>query len=167
MNSAAGWGSTGPSTGWSNPAAAFHPASHRSTNPRPVTVRLLACHACRSLSAKGGGGGGSVTSAAAAGFHEIGDVLRQADSQRAPHEPPVRMDELRNILDTEGDAHNGGGYFLVRGPRVKWEPDLAATAPGVRGGAGAPGLGEIGSPIVPGSGVQPPAGLGAPGARGD
>lgn len=162
MNSAAGWGPSGPSTGWSNPAAAFHHASHRSTNPRPVTVRLLACHACRSLSSGRSGGGAS----AAAGFHEIGDVLRQADSQRTPNEPPVRMDELRNILDTEGDAHNGGGYFLVRGSRVKWEADDVTPAPGVRGGGAAMGLGEIGSPIANGNGLPPPATLGALGARG-
>lgn len=147
QGSTSGWGGAA-STGWSNPAAAFYHPGHRSSNPRPVTVRLLACQALRTLSSGANGG-----------FHEIGEVLRQADSLKTPNEAPVRMEELRNILDTEGDAHNGGGYFLIKGTRVKWEAD--ASSPGLRGG-GLGGLGEIGSPI-PGNSLPALGGLGARG----
>lgn len=143
-----GWGSA-QSSGWS----AFPMASQRSSIPRPVTVRMLACQACKILSSQGPRFGG--------GFHDISNVVRQAESLRHSHEQPIQITELRDILDTEGDSQNGGGTFIVNSKLpnrtlVKWEPD--ASIHGI-GSAGL-GLGEIGSPIV-GSGMPTLSGLGA------
>ena len=111
---------------------------------RPVALRLLACQACKQLSAgspiKGGGIGG-------AGFHHVDDVVRQMDALRLPVDGPVKIHDLLNILDTEGDAHNGGGNFVVQssgaGTFVKFEPESGF---GMRM-SGAPG--DIGSPAMP------------------
>jgi len=143
-----GWGNA-QSSGW----LAFPMASQRSSIPRPVTVRMLACQACKMLSSQG--------PRSAGGFHDIRNVVRQAESLRQSHEHPIQITELRDILDTEGDAHNGGGSFLVNTmlpnrTLVKWEPDAPVHGMGSAG----LGLGEIGSPIV-GSGMPTLSGLGA------
>jgi len=138
-NGLSGWGSA-QNVGWSNPGA-FYGQPHRSANARPVTVRLLATKACKTLSALG--------SNKDTGFVDITDLLRQVNSLRQPHEAPIDIAELSPILETEGDSHNGGGTFRLKRDaadkrQVKWEAD-ALTAGSVRGGS--MGLGEIGSPI--------------------
>ncbi|KAI9833441.1 MAG: Stress response protein nst1 [Thelocarpon superellum] len=120
---------------------------HRPTLSRPVTVRLLICQACKQLA--GLKKPGDV-------FHEVSTLLHQVDQIRPAGEGQVTPQELLDICETEGDAHNGGGYFTVKhdGPGktyVKHEQD--GNTPGSTRGSLAPG--EIGSPL---SGTIPPFG---------
>ena len=78
------------------------------------------------------------------GFIPVQNLLRQVDLLKAPNEPPISMDEMLAICDTEGNAQNGGGSFDVRkdgvrGQVVKFEPDA--------GTVGRNSVGDIGSPI--------------------
>lgn len=137
-NGSSGWGNA-QSTGWSN-SGGFHASHHRSVNARPVAVRLLATQACRSLSA--------FKQVQEATFVDVNDLLRQVNTIRQTHEAPVELAELNLILETEGDAHNGGGTFVLRPDvsnkrQVRWEPD--AAIPNTRGATMS--LGEIGSPL--------------------
>lgn len=138
-----GWGASAAG-GWGSHGGFRYPA-HRSNNPRPIVVRMLACQACQHLSSVKGGAGG--------GFHEMSEVLRQADALKPAQESAIEPRELREILETEGDGHNGGGSFLVsnQGPNrmlVRWEQDPGGASSNIRGPA--PGLGQIGGSI-PGS----------------
>lgn len=159
--SASGWGSTLSNSGWGS-TGGFNPAMHhRASNPRPITVRLLVCQACRTLSHQ--------TSGVDGGFHDFKDIVRIAtESARQMHEVAVHPHEVRNILDTEGDAQNGGGSFVVRNhvttarTLVKWVPEVPEQ--GIGGGRTGLGLGEIGSPL-PGHSIPALGGLGL-GARG-
>ncbi|KAI9725330.1 MAG: Stress response protein nst1 [Chrysothrix sp. TS-e1954] len=156
--SAPGWGmpqhhtSNAPSgpSGWGGHSG-FNsgPAHARQTNqmhyhqPRPITVRKLASQACQRLSMQKG-------AMMNGGFHDVNDVLRHIDSIRPMSESQVQLVELREILDTEGDAHNGGGSFSVNisAPNrllMRWESDEQMSGPGSIGSS----LGQIGSPIAP------------------
>jgi hypothetical protein len=108
---------------------------------RPVTVRLLACQACRHLTS-------TSTNKNSKGFHSIHDILRQVDQLRPPNEGAVALDELLQICESEGNARNGGGSFIIQqephGLWVKYEPENNGSMG--RGGAGAPG--DIGSPMM-------------------
>ena len=181
------WGGLAPAQGsssWINNASAF--ASNRGLGPlaggtglpisrpapgrsnRHVQVRQAACQACQQL---------SLTNSADAGFHPIEEVLRYIAFHRLVPEAPPSAQEVREICDTEGDVHNGGGEFGIRTTgsasdrteelvAVKWiatdvpTPDLHRRAPA------APG--EIGSPMPvkssPSFGFG--AGLGAVGSGG-
>jgi len=131
-----GWGQP-PSAGWGNPAP-FPAALHRGGSvPRPVSVRLIAVQAYRNLSAQSPGIEG--------GYFEFNDFARQAgDTARMNHEQIPNQNELRTILDTEGDMQNGGGFFATKDDKlrsrllVKWQAD--STDRGMR-----PGM--IGSPL--------------------
>lgn len=144
---APGWGQPpGPGAGWGNPAS-FPAVPHRhGSMPRPVGVRLLAVQAYRSLSSQSPGVDG--------GYFDFSDLARHAaESARRNHEALPTPDELQNILDTEGDNHNGGGFFATKQDKagrrllVKWLSDSDDHGHTVRPGMG---LGEIGSPL-PGS----------------
>ena len=78
------------------------------------------------------------------GFVPVQNVLRQVEALKGPGEPPVTMEEMLGICDTEGNAQNGGGFFEVqdtnRGQMVKFEAE--------GGGADHGSAGDIGSPIV-------------------
>jgi hypothetical protein len=127
---------------------------------RPVTVRLLACQACKQLTSNSSTKNGN-------GFHSIDSIMRQVEQLKPPHEGPIQLRELLQICDTEGNAQNGGGSFTIQdepphGIWVKWEPENSGPV-GSRG-AGAPG--EIGSPMMGSSmtafggsrALQPPGG---------
>lgn len=108
--------------------------------PRPISVRLMLVQACRQLSAVSGGKGD--------GYHPAREVLRQVEQIQPPGEPPVSMDEMLGICDTEGNVQNGGGMFEVmidgsRGQIVKFVEDNGKMGAGVRGS-----LGDIGSPMA-------------------
>lgn len=142
LPNAPGWGQP-PSAGWGNPApfpasAALH--RHGSV-PRPVSVRLIAVQAYRNLSAQSPGIEG--------GYFEFNDFVRQAgDTARMNHELIPNQNELRNILDTEGDMQNGGGFFATKDDKlrsrllVKWQADSSDRGNSMRG----MGL-AIGSPL--------------------
>jgi len=104
-----------------------------------VHIRQMMCQACRQLTASKSGSDG---------FQELGDILRQIEMIKPMGDAPVQPAEAELILDTEGDSHNGGGFFVVKreGPDrtlVKWEADNRLPNLGPRGS----GLGEIGSPV--------------------
>ncbi|KAK6586100.1 hypothetical protein PZA11_001157 [Diplocarpon coronariae] len=122
----------------------------RSSQSRPVAVRLMICRACKNLQ-----------STAHDGFFDIKLVKEQVDSLNPPGEQPVSERELLDICETEGNAVNGGGSFDIRkdGPHhlIRYESDaMPPNRP-----LGAPG--EIGSPIVGGGGMSrfpgPPPGF--------
>ncbi|KAK4940384.1 Stress response protein nst1 [Elasticomyces elasticus] len=144
MNSAPGWGPPAPqrpSPGWSQPpfgaiGGGPQPVA-RSHFPRPIAVRLMLVQACRQLS--------QIPGASADGYHPAPTILRQLETIKAPGEPPVSMDEMLGICDTEGNPQNGGGSFDViidksRGQVIKFVED---TAPQHRSS-----VGEIGSPVM-------------------
>lgn len=144
-----GWGSFGAAHGWGPPPGQGRPgvgwgpppfggpmmagpqSGSRSHLPRPIAVRLMLVDACRQLGAAG------------EMLHPVQVVLRQLELLRAPGEPPVSMDEMLGICDTEGNAQNGGGSFEVmmdksRGQVIRFTEDNAQP----RGSAG-----DIGSPL--------------------
>lgn len=110
--------------------------------------------ACKQLDAAGPTKG-------AADFHDVNQVLRQVDQLKPPTEPPISLNEMLDICDTEGNPQNGGGSFTVKdegenGKSVKFEPDNNSHISGHRGSI-VPG--DIGSP-VPSSSM--PAAFGGP-----
>jgi hypothetical protein len=126
-------------SGWSNNNNAFGHIGGPNRHPsRPVTLRLLACQACKQLSFSTPGKNSNA-------FHHVDAVMRMIEQLRPVSEASIHQRELLDILDTEGNAQNGGGSFVFQemshGTFVKYETE---PAPGIRG-VGAPG--EIGSPI--------------------
>ncbi|ODH53438.1 hypothetical protein GX48_00268 [Paracoccidioides brasiliensis] len=154
---ASSWGSV-PATGsgWSNNAFGIIGGTRPHTS-RPVTIRLLVAQACKQLNATSPTKGNS-------GFHNVNHVLRQVEQLNPPTEPPITLDELLDICDTEGNPQNGGGSFAIKneGPRVtfvKFEPDNNSMSSAPRGSI-APG--DIGSPI-PSSTILALGGIGTAG----
>lgn len=124
---------------------------HRSHASRPVAIRLMAAEACKRLSASPG--------SPHDGFHPAQVLLRQMDQMRPPHEPAVSLNELLLICDTEGNAQNGGGSFVIQtdgfpGPSVKFEPS--------RGVGDKRAVGDIGSPMVGHTPLATFGGIGQP-----
>jgi hypothetical protein len=160
------WG-PGTSGGWPNNAfgAGGH---HRLT--RPVSVRLLVIQACKNLNTM------SPTKGPAS-FHNVSKVLRQVEQLNPSTEPPISLDEILDICDTEGNPQNGGGSFTVNddgvnGKSVKFsEPDNNSALSSHRGslvpgdiGSPAPGnplpmFGGIGAASGPRQFASPPAGF--------
>ncbi|EXJ86656.1 hypothetical protein A1O3_03609 [Capronia epimyces CBS 606.96] len=141
MNAVPGWAPPGPQRpgpGWSQPPfGANGPSIARSHLPRPVAVRIMLVQACRQLT--------QIPGASADGYHPVQAVLRQLEALKAPGEPPVSMDEMLGICDTEGNSQNGGGSFEViidkaRGQVIKFVEDTAGQPRG--------SVGEIGSPVL-------------------
>lgn len=130
-------------SGWaSNSTFGAIGAPNRLTS-RPATIRLLACQACRKLSA-------FKSENDVKGFHSIGEVLNLVDQFKPPNEGSVQANELLIICDTEGNAQNGGGTFNIldkgaHGFFIQYEPDHGPWMT-ARGSIGAPG--QIGSPLT-------------------
>lgn len=84
-------------------------------------------------------------------------VLNQVEQLRPTTEPSIKLNEMLDICDTEGNPQNGGGSFVIsdnnegtdEDKSVKFEPDNNSSLAGHRASIGP---GEIGSPI-PGSAV--------------
>lgn len=128
--------------GWSN-ANAFGiiGSPNRPTLSRPVNVRLLIVQACKQLSATKKNGDD---------FHELGALLRQIEQIRPVNEAPVQMRELLEICETEGDAHNGGGYFTIKNEGGGQAPGRTSTTlVKYEAGGNVPrsARGSIGSPV--------------------
>ncbi|KAJ5539858.1 hypothetical protein N7513_008190 [Penicillium frequentans] len=163
------WGATatGNGSGWPQQLKhnIFAPptAHHRPHTSRPVLIRLLVIQACKTLnthSPRPGSGG----------YHNVNLVLIQVELLRPPNEPTIKLDEMLEICDTEGNTQNGGGSFSIKedanGQHVKFEPDTNSAS----GHRGSIVPGDIGSP-VPGNShpagqfgiaprpYHPPAGL--------
>ncbi|KAH7045178.1 hypothetical protein B0J12DRAFT_577399 [Macrophomina phaseolina] len=145
------WGSPPMASGWPTTVGSFGSvgaplgAPHRPSISRPVSVRLMVCQACKQL---------AQSQPNSDGFYDIPTIIRTIDASiRGPADTPVVEPEVVDICETEGDAHNGGGFLRKRdGPdgsvSVKFEPDTTSSG-GIRIPGQAPlhGLGEIGSPI--------------------
>ncbi|OQO10646.1 hypothetical protein B0A48_03944 [Cryoendolithus antarcticus] len=158
------WGALpSASNTWSANNAAFaansgfgapHPgrAPGLGSQPRPLTIRLAICQACKILS--------SSPLSDRMEYHDIPSLLRQIEHQRPNLDSPPTMAELEAICETEGDAQNGGGELSVRRDGnggldgVRWVP--GGATPEI-------GLGEIGSPMPQKAGMA--GGFGAPGGR--
>ena len=140
------WGGFSPAPGWgapgSQPSSGAWPQQpfgslssapqpmHRPHLSRPVAVRVLLAQACRQLSA------GNET------WHPTPNVLQQVNMMKSPTEPPVSMEEMLGLSETEGSPQNGGGSFEVsergRGQVIKFAEDSAPPRSSV---------GDIGSPL--------------------
>ena len=117
-------------------------STQRSNTSRPVMIRLLVCQACKHLTHVNPVKGNN-------SFHNVEAVLRQVEQMKPSTEGPIQRQELLDICDTEGNAQNGGGSFIIEnhepnGTFVKFEGGILTPLIG-RGGPG-----DIGSP-VPGS----------------
>ena len=137
---------------WPNATAASRPhmtaiGGHGGSNrqlAKPVQLRLLMCEACRRLNPSGPDNNG-----AGREFHSIQAIVRQMEQLRPASEPQIQVRELVDIVDTEGNAQNGGGTFMVdgEGPHmyVRYMPDGTSG-----GGMGRflGGHGDIGSPVT-------------------
>ncbi|KAL3291650.1 stress response protein nst1 [Colletotrichum asianum] len=113
-------------------------------NPRSVTVRLMLCRACKELQAR---------SEESESFIDMSAVKSEVD--HLSRMDVVSEEELLDLLETEGNAHNGGGTFEIRrdanGPgkhTVRWVPEFSDLSQPQHRAVGAPG--EIGSPIIGG-----------------
>jgi hypothetical protein len=122
---------------------------NRASQPRSVAIRLMLCKACRNLEG-----------ASPDGFINIDTIRQQVERLHpVPGDAPVTDRELLDLCETEGNPNNGGGFFDVRHEAdgrvsVRYEPDMDFTPP----------AGQIGSPVVGGSGVPRfPPGIVAPG----
>ena len=127
-------------TGWSN-ANAFGIIGipNRPTLSRPVNVRLLIVQACKQLTAAKQPGDD---------FHDVSILLSLIEQIRPSNEAPVQMREMLEICETEGDSHNGGGYFIIKtdgSGRTLVKYEGGGNVPRSARGSVAPG--EIGSPI--------------------
>ena len=148
---------------------------------RPLHVRILICNSCRLLI--------SQNLITADGFCDVGAILRHFEHNLSP---PVTVQEILDICETEGTPQNGGGNFTVHeatpleNSLVRYETSMSRGGLGTEGHSGIgvpPGLersgpvGDIGSPSlgnsIPSSnlapGPPPPGlfpGLGAPQASG-
>ncbi|KAK0662900.1 Stress response protein NST1 [Lasiodiplodia hormozganensis] len=146
------WGSPPAGSGWPTTVGSFGSvgaplgAPHRQSISRPVSVRLMVCQACKQL---------AQSQPKPDGFYDMPTIIRTIESSvRGLTDAPVQEHEVIDICETEGDAHNGGGFLRKKdGPdgtvEVKFEPDSANSAGGIRipGQGALHGLGEIGSPV--------------------
>ncbi|KAI9844766.1 MAG: Stress response protein nst1 [Sclerophora amabilis] len=135
--------SQNPGAGWSNNNAfGVIGGPNRPTASRALTTRLLVCQACKQLTASNPNSGN--------GFHDINTVHRQVDQLRSQNEPPIQMREMLDICDTEGDSHNGGGFFTIRndGPGRTLVRHELGGGNRATSGRGATAPGEIGSPMA-------------------
>ncbi len=126
-------------------------ATHRPYASRPVAIRLMVAEACKKLSATPG--------TLNDGFHPAQFLLRQIEQMKPPHEPAITLNEMLEICDTEGNAQNGGGSFIVRrdsfqGQSVTFEP--------AGGTSNKRSVGDIGSPMAVHSQLATFGGTGQP-----
>ena len=171
------WSTNPPTNSGPPSSAAFGAPPLQNPRDRLRQLRLSLCRICRALDVT------ASTSPATLGdshFHDLADILAGLNAGIPPHAHVSRA-EVVEILDTLGDAHNGGGNFHTRaadGDRVlvKYENELPLHHPGGVGGAapgahhsvvggqvvGGPssgaGLGPIASPVQQSSGLagRPP-----------
>ncbi|KAI9659857.1 MAG: Stress response protein nst1 [Bathelium mastoideum] len=175
--------STGPG-GANGPPTSFGgigpgPATLQNPRDRLRQLRVNVCRICRHFdnntspaSATNPTAPSSSSSAGPAdGFHDLDAIVQVLNTGlAAPHAAPVSRNDVVEILDTLGDAQNGGGSFLTRqeGERVlvKYEndtpvyPHLHHGGGGGGGGHGGGVGGAQGAPGAPGTGGQ--AAVGAP-----
>ena len=136
----------GWTSGWAGPAGFAGAPPHRHGAPRLTMVRRLACEVFAS----------NLSATKIDNTLEFRQLLSLMNANRSNKEAAIQTQELQQILDTEGDHQNGGGFFNVsqtgNGTAVSWtrgEPmnsRMGVARSSVIGGS-AGGLGEIGSPL--------------------
>jgi len=142
LSSSSSWGGGMGQPTWTHNG--FGSLGQRPSVPnRPLSIRLALCQACKQL---------SVREPTADDFHPVESILRQIENNRPILDSGISLEEIEDICETEGDAHNGGGLLYVRhdgggggggGFSVKFQPDVGTPSTGRPPAA----LGEIGSPI--------------------
>lgn len=126
-----GWSSTprlGPGFGQPFDSIGSQQNANRSVVPSSRSLRILAINACREHS----------------GFQPVQHVLDRMNQLKPINIPALTTSELHAVLDTIGDAQNGGGEFRVendpqRGQVVTWV-EATPTAKS--------SVGDIGSPVI-------------------
>ena len=126
--------------------------THRSHASRPVAIRLMVAEACKKLSATPGTSNDS--------FHPAQFLLRQIEQMKPPHEPAISLSEMLEICDTEGNAQNGGGSFVVQNHGFQGNPSVKFESS--RGIGDKRSMGDIGSPTVGHSQLATFGGIGQP-----
>jgi hypothetical protein len=147
--------------GWGNSVALNYGAvgggPHRGSQPRSVAIRMMLCRACKTLDGSNPDN-----------YHKIHSVREQLERLGAGRDEPLSDQQILDLCETEGNPNNGGGYFEVRydnegRPSIHYDSDLPSP-PANHRPVGVPG--EIGSPVVGGSGISRfsgPPGIPAPG----
>jgi hypothetical protein len=129
------------SAAWSNNQFGPPPAPMRGAQPRSVALRQLLIRSCIEL---------EPYAADQNGFIDLSAISGHVRSLEPPVVQPASDAEIREMCDTEGNPHNGGGSFITMEDdngktRVRFEAD-AGVNPYTRRDIGAPG--QMRSPIV-------------------
>ncbi|KAL9101387.1 MAG: hypothetical protein Q9163_003345 [Psora crenata] len=119
-------------------------AANRSSAPRGLRIRMMVCSTCDKL---------TTFSPNSQGWHVADHVLQEVQAMMPRNEPSVHIMEMLQFCDTEGSAQNGGGWFEFKGhDKAGFLLKHHSEASGAMSGRAGPPPGEIGSPIVGGSG---------------
>lgn len=145
-----GWGNSPTSSVFGNPFSMGGTQRGNEqrgpTEQRLVWLRRIVCATCKMLAMRQPGTDGYV---------DAGEVHSHIESARAPSEPSVSVQEIKEACDIIGDNTNGGGSLEYKEPTAGRLSHIKF----VEAGGPPPTLGEIGSP-VPGHSI-PVGGFGA------
>ena len=85
----------------------------------------------------------------ASGWLRADDLLREVQSMKPAHEPPINLLEMLEICDMPGNIHNGEGSFIRLQEPSGWIIRYEHGRRSSLSGSGRPV--DIGSPIVGGA----------------
>lgn len=84
-------------------------------------------------------------------FHDAEQIAYMVNQLRPHWDPPISLEEILDICDTEGNSQNGGGSFTVNGSGkskyIKFEPSANVTTSPITARRTSSHIGEIGNPI--------------------
>lgn len=133
-----GWGNSPTSSMFNNPfsamAAPRNNEQRGSTEPRLAWLRRIVCSTCKMLAMRQPGTDGYV---------DANEVNSQINASRAPGEPPVSLQEIKDACDVIGDHNNGGGNLEYK----ELPPGQLSHIKFIEADGPPPPLGEIGSPV--------------------
>ncbi|KAJ4305106.1 Stress response protein nst1 [Kalmusia sp. IMI 367209] len=146
-----GWGNSPTASMFNNPFSMMgqqRPNEQRGAGEqRLVWLRRIVCSTCKMLSMRQSG---------LDGYVDAQEVHNHIESARAPTEPAVGLQEIKEACDIIGDNNNGGGSLEYK----ESPPSRLSQIKFVDAGGPPPPLGEIGSPI-PSHSVPVGGGFGA------
>lgn len=146
-----GWGNSPTASMFNNPFSMMGPQrpneQRGAGEQRLVWLRRIVCSTCKMLSMRQPG---------PEGYVDAQEVQSHIESARAPTEPVVVLQEIKEACDIIGDNHNGGGSLEYK----ESPPGRLSQIKFVDTGGPPPPLGEIGSPI-PSHSVPVGGGFGA------
>ena len=120
--------------------------ANRSSAPRGSRIRIMVCSTCDKMTA---------FNPHSQGFHVADQVLVKIQAMMPRNEPSVHIMEMLQFCDTEGNAHNGGGWFEFKGhEKAGFMLKHHTEANDGMNGRSGPPPGEIGSPIVGSAGIN-------------